>query len=88
MSRYKNCNKEMYNSRYEEEYTQVNPFDKNEWGPKLWEIMHTFSFSYPTQPTQNEKASAINFYTSLGLLIPCKTHLLYQDLCNVFHQDN
>jgi hypothetical protein len=72
MSRYSNSNQQMYNSRYEENY-QVNPFDKKIWGPKLWEVMHTFSFSYPPNPSNIEKQAAFNFYTSLAPLIPCKT---------------
>lgn len=70
MSRYRSNNKEMYNSRYNHQHT--NLFDKNVWGPKMWEIMHTFSFSYPIYPTHVEKQSAHNFYTSIGILIPCK----------------
>ncbi len=72
MSRYRNSNQNMYNSRYEERY-QINPFDKKVWGPKLWEVMHTFSFAYQPNPSNNEKQAAFNFYTSLGPLIPCKT---------------
>ena len=70
-NRYKNSMDTNFNSRYNEEYV-VNPFDKNVWGPKMWEVMHTFSFSYPITPTNVEKQAAHNFYTSIGTLIPCK----------------
>lgn len=68
-------------SRYSQSYqintiytknTDNNMFDKNVWGPKLWEIMHTFSFSYPDNPTLQHKQSAYNFYSSIGILIPCE----------------
>ena len=69
-------------SRYTQNYTNNtnniytvtninNLFDKNVWGPKLWEIMHTFSFSYPDTPSLQHKQSAFNFFSSIGLLIPC-----------------
>ena len=48
-----------------------NPFDKNYWGPKAWEIMHIFSYSYPNNPTLTEKQNAFNFYSSIGHLLPC-----------------
>lgn len=69
-NKYRNSNQQNFNSRYEE-YV-INPFNKDVWGPKLWEVMHTFSFSYPSSPSNIEKTAAHNFYTSLGVLIPCK----------------
>tara|TARA_Y100000389_G_scaffold190797_1_gene216055 strand:+ start:3262 stop:3642 length:381 start_codon:yes stop_codon:yes gene_type:complete len=60
------------NDRYSESY-KTNLFDKEVWGPKLWEVMHTFSFAYPTEPTIDKKNSAIKFFSSIGHLIPC-TH--------------
>ena len=70
-TRYKNNNNINQNTRYTETY-KTNPFDKNEWGPKLWDVMHTFSFSYPINPTNNDKLAARNFFNSIGTLIPCK----------------
>jgi hypothetical protein len=69
-NRYKNSSRQNFNSRYEE-YV-INPFSKEVWGPKMWEVMHTFSFSYPISPSNVEKQAASNFYNSIGILIPCK----------------
>lgn len=69
MSRYT----QSYTTHKNNIYTNVNNmFDKNVWGPKLWEIMHTFSFSYPINPNLQHKQSAYNFYSSISLLIPCE----------------
>ena len=72
MSRYKINNNSNNNNRYSESY-KTNLFDKEVWGPKLWEVMHTFSFAYPISPNYKQKESAIKFFSSIGHLIPC-TH--------------
>ena len=41
MSRYKINSGFNNNHRYSESY-KTNLFDKEVWGPKLWEVMHTF----------------------------------------------
>tara|TARA_B100000900_G_C20478458_1_gene674424 strand:- start:635 stop:1060 length:426 start_codon:yes stop_codon:yes gene_type:complete len=51
--------------------SEFNPFDKNYWGPKTWDILHSFSYSYPDKPTQQQKLNAFNFYSSIGYLLPC-----------------
>ena len=50
---------------------EQNPYDKNVWGPDLWNILHVFSYNYPDIPSHIEKIHAKNFLTSLGFLIPC-----------------
>ena len=63
------------------EEKQVNFFDRNEWGPKLWIILHTFSYNYSENPTHEEIVNAKNFFMSICLLLPCdycKNH------CNEF----
>ncbi len=70
MPRYKSNNTSLMNDRYSESY-KVNMFDKEIWGPKLWEVMHTFSYAYSISPTNIEKQSARNFFSSIGNLIPC-----------------
>lgn len=72
MSRYKMSSKFNNNERYSESF-KTNLFDKEVWGPKLWEVMHTFSFAYPTEPSIEQRNSAIKFFSSIGHLIPC-TH--------------
>lgn len=47
------------------------------WGPKIWSILHITSFSYPNEPTLDDKHIMYNFYHSLKHLLPCprcKTH--------------
>lgn len=67
------------------EETQVNLFDRNEWGPKLWIILHTFSYNYSENPTHEEIVNAKNFFVSICSLLPCdycKNH------CNEFIKSN
>ena len=49
----------------------TNPYDKNVWGPDLWNILHVFSYNYPDIPSNIERIHAKNFLTSLAFLIPC-----------------
>tara|TARA_Y100000389_G_C17106475_1_gene338525 strand:+ start:157 stop:555 length:399 start_codon:yes stop_codon:yes gene_type:complete len=72
MPRYKTNNEQLNSNDRYSEYYRENLFDKEIWGPKLWEVMHTFSYAYPIQPNNSEKQSATNFFSSVGHLIPCK----------------
>ena len=45
--------------------------DPRYWGSKFWFTMHTVAYFYPDYPTQDEMASAKNFYTALADLLPC-----------------
>ena len=49
----------------------INFFDKNQWGPRLWTILHTFSYNYSIIPTEEEALNATNFFNSICLLLPC-----------------
>lgn len=71
MPGYKTNSTNYVNDRYSESF-RINMFDKEIWGPKLWEVMHTFSYSYPVSPNNIQKKSATNFYSSMGHLIPCE----------------
>ena len=42
------------------------------WGPKAWGFLHAIAFSYPADPTPNEKESVYNLICSLEQLLPCK----------------
>tara|TARA_Y100001972_G_C7657723_1_gene331355 strand:- start:702 stop:1097 length:396 start_codon:yes stop_codon:yes gene_type:complete len=48
-----------------------NHFDRNNWGPKLWDILHTFSYNYDENPNIQQKQNAMNFFSSICLLLPC-----------------
>ena len=42
------------------------------WGPPMWHILHTTSFNYPMNPTDEQKKYYYNFYSSLKNILPCK----------------
>ena len=42
------------------------------WGPPLWHFLHTMSFNYPVNPTEEDKDKYYNFLLSLGEILPCK----------------
>ena len=78
-----------YNSQdsYQQQFgsQQYNAFDKNIWGPKTWDMMHTFSYNYSVDPPLQMKQNAFNFYTSIGWLLPCN---YCQDHCLQYVQHN
>ena len=42
------------------------------WGPSLWHFLHTMSFNYPIEPTNEQKKNYMNFILSLKNILPCK----------------
>lgn len=44
----------------------------NEWGPGGWTFLHTVSFNYPLDPTDEDKQRYINFFNSTKYILPCK----------------
>ena len=34
------------------------------WGPNLWHVLHTMSFNYPVNPTEQDKIHYMNFITT------------------------
>jgi hypothetical protein len=42
------------------------------WGPSLWHFLHTMSFNYPVNPTQENKQQYRAFMLSLEHILPCK----------------
>jgi hypothetical protein len=42
------------------------------WGPLLWTFLHTISFNYPINPTNNDKKHYREFIINLQNIIPCK----------------
>ena len=41
------------------------------WGPAMWHFLHSMSFNYPNNPTQNQKKYYKNFIYSLKHILPC-----------------
>jgi hypothetical protein len=42
------------------------------WGPSLWHYLHTMSFNYPVNPTEEDKKHYQQFIISLQYVLPCK----------------
>ena len=44
----------------------------NLWGPLLWTFIHTMSFNYPVNPTQEDKTHYKDYIYNLRYVLPCK----------------
>jgi len=55
-----------------EEYNSGDGMLTTIWGPSLWHYLHTMSFNYPNNPTNNDKKYYRNFILSLKNVLPCK----------------
>jgi hypothetical protein len=42
------------------------------WGPAAWHLLHTISFNYPINPTEENKREYKEFIESLTNVLPCK----------------
>ena len=42
------------------------------WGPPMWHMLHTISFNYPINPSEEHKKNYFNFYSNLQNILPCK----------------
>ena len=42
------------------------------WGPPMWHYLHTMSFNYTVNPTNEDKRNYMNFVLSLKNVLPCK----------------
>lgn len=42
------------------------------WGPAFWHTLHTISFNYPVNPTEQEKKWYRDYIFSLQYVLPCK----------------
>jgi len=43
------------------------------WGPPGWKFLHYITFSYPTNPTNDDKTNYMNFFNSIGNILPCSS---------------
>ena len=46
--------------------------DTLKWGPIFWKVLHIVSFSYPKEPTNEDKKNYYTFYYNLQNILPCK----------------
>ena len=56
----------------EEDYASSDGFLTTVWGPMLWSYLHTMSFNYPVEPTQENKIHYREFILNLKNVLPCK----------------
>ena len=73
--------------------TKKNIFSKKEyssgdgmlttvWGPSMWHYLHTMSFNYPVNPSEEDKKQYKEFIINLQYVLPCK--YCRQNLTNNF----
>ena len=43
----------------------------NIWGPPAWLFLHSITFNYPKNPSENDKNNYNTFFNSLKYVIPC-----------------
>ena len=53
------------------DYDSNDGFLTTVWGPSQWHMLHTISFNYPVNPTEEEKNNYRNFILSLQNILPC-----------------
>jgi hypothetical protein len=55
-----------------EDFTSGDGMLTTVWGPSQWHFLHTISFNYPTNPTEQQKEHYKNYIMSLLYILPCK----------------
>ena len=53
-------------------YESNDGFSTSIWGPSVWHFLHTISFNYKMNPTEEEKNQYSEFLLSLGNVLPCR----------------
>lgn len=46
--------------------------NNNIWGPPAWTFLHTVTYNYPENPTEDDKRNFYNFFDSLQNVLPCE----------------
>jgi len=54
------------------DYYSGDGFVTKIWGPAIWHFLHTISFNYPVNPTEEDKKNYRDFILSLQHVLPCK----------------
>jgi hypothetical protein len=65
----KNKTKKIYSKN---DYNSGDGMLTSVWGPSAWHLLHTMSFNYPVEPTQEQKHHYRNFVLNLKNVLPCK----------------
>ena len=42
------------------------------WGPALWLTIHTISFNYPIEPSEEQKKDYYKYFKNLQNVLPCR----------------
>jgi len=45
--------------------------DPNIWGPGAWTLLHSITFNFPENPTQQDKNEYADFFYALANVLPC-----------------
>ncbi len=51
----------------------INNISPTIWGPHGWKFLHYVTFSYPENPTNEDKENYKFFFNSVGTILPCFT---------------
>lgn len=54
------------------DYYSGDGFLTSVWGPAIWHSLHTMSFNYPVNPTNEDKQHYRDYVLSLQYVLPCK----------------
>ena len=54
------------------DYNAGDGFLTSTWGPPMWHYLHTMSFNYPINPTEEDKKHYRDFILNLQYVLPCK----------------
>jgi len=46
--------------------------NNNIWGPSAWLFLHTITFNYPDDPTNQDKNNYYSFFSNLKHVLPCE----------------
>ena len=55
-----------------EDYNSGDGMMTSIWGPALWLTLHTISFNYPIEPTEEQKKYYYKYFKSLQYILPCR----------------
>jgi hypothetical protein len=67
-----NHNKTIKKTYSKKDYASGDGFLTTVWGPMMWSYLHTMSFNYPVNPTNEDKKHYRDFIISLQYVLPCK----------------
>ena len=63
-----NCPTAIYTA---DDYNSNDGMLTSVWGPGMWHVLHTMSFTYPVSPTEDQKRNYRDFVLNLKNVLPC-----------------